>query len=315
MKGERQADKQLAVSPLVEPALSPDGSIVQSPTIAAALKDASHRLRATGVATDVLDAQSLLAHALGQDRTHLIVNFNQTLSEELLVTYQTLIERRAAGEPLQYITRQQHFFGLEFEVTPAVLIPRPETELLVEETIRLAEQNEVAAPLIIDVGTGSGCIALALARELEDARVIACDISPAALAVAGRNAAKHKLAERVQLIESDLFSALPINQHADFILSNPPYIAADEMPTLQREVRDWEPRAALTDEGDGLSFYRRLLIAAPTFLKPGGWLLCELGYDQAARVIAVIDRSLWEAPRLLEDLQAIPRTLVLRKAS
>ncbi|HMV50035.1 MAG TPA: HemK/PrmC family methyltransferase, partial [Blastocatellia bacterium] len=155
-------------------------------TIAETLKQAGERLRAAQVPNDLLDAQSLLAEALGQDRTYLIVNFNQQLDDELLTNYQALIERRAAGEPLQYITGRQEFFGLDFEVTPAVLIPRPETELIIEETIRLAQQHNLDQPVIVDVGTGSGCIAVTLAREIEDAQVFACDISPAALRVAER---------------------------------------------------------------------------------------------------------------------------------
>ena len=137
-------------------------------TIAETLKLASERLRAASVPNDVLDAQTLLAEALGKDRTYLIVNFNEQLGEELLTAYFALIERRSDGEPLQYITGHQQFFGLEFEVTPDVLIPRPETELIVEETIRLAEEHQLAAPVIVDVGTGSGCIAVTLARELAD---------------------------------------------------------------------------------------------------------------------------------------------------
>lgn len=282
-------------------------------TIAETLKQASQQLRAASVANDVLDAQTLLAEALGKDRTYLIVNFNEQLSEELLHTFQRLIARRASGEPVQYITGHQQFFGLEFEVTPDVLIPRPETELIVEETIRLAEEHKLALPVIVDVGTGSGCIAVALARELETAQVTACDISEAALAVARRNAAKHDLADRIQFVHSDLLSAFPETQSADFILSNPPYVAQNELPTLQREVREWEPHLALTDFGDGLSLYRRLLSEAPSRLKPGGYLICELGYTQSEAVSAMANPQIWEAPRLLDDLQGIPRTLVLRK--
>ncbi|HMV85761.1 MAG TPA: peptide chain release factor N(5)-glutamine methyltransferase [Blastocatellia bacterium] len=282
-------------------------------TIAETLKQAGERLRAAQVPNDLLDAQSLLAEALGQDRTYLIVNFNQQLDDELLTNYQALIERRAAGEPLQYITGRQEFFGLDFEVTPAVLIPRPETELIIEETIRLAQQHNLDQPVIVDVGTGSGCIAVTLAREIEDAQVFACDISPAALRVAERNAARHNLQCRVQFIESDLLAAFEENHFADFILSNPPYVAAHELATLQREVRDWEPHLALTDRNDGLSFYRRLLHEAPARLKPGGYLICELGFGQSEAVTTMIDSAMWQAPRLLDDLQSIPRTLVLRK--
>lgn len=284
-----------------------------SATIAETLKLASQQLRAASVQNDVLDAQTLLAEALGKDRTYLIVNFNEHLSEELLVKFQRLIARRSAGEPVQYITGHQQFFGLEFEVTPDVLIPRPETELIVEETIRLVEEGKISAPIILDVGTGSGCIAVTLARELEDAQISACDISETALTVARRNAAKHDLADRVRFLNSDLLSAFPETELADFILSNPPYVAANELPTLQSEVRDWEPHTALTDHADGLSLYRRLLKESPSRLKPGGYLICELGYTQSEAVSAMADSEVWESPRLLDDLQAIPRTLVLRK--
>jgi len=282
-------------------------------TIAETLKQASEQLRAALVANDLLDAQTLLAEALGKDRTYLIVNFNQQLGEQLQAKYQTLIKRRASGEPLQYITGHQEFFGLEFEVTPDVLIPRPETELIIEETIRLVQQSNIAVPVIIDVGTGSGCIAITLARELEQASVIAGDISPAALNVARRNAAKHGLADRVRFVESDLLAAFPEANYADFILSNPPYIAAHELPSLQREVRDWEPHIALSDFADGLSFYRRLLADAPARLKTGGYLLCEMGYTQSEAIFAMVDFGVWDEPRLLDDLQDIPRTLVLCK--
>lgn len=287
-------------------------------TIAATLTQAGQQLRAASVPNDVLDAQALLAEALGKDRTYLIVNFNQQLSGELLSRYQTLIERRALGEPLQYITGHQEFFGLEFLVTPDVLIPRPETEILVEETIRLVHQNNIPEPVILDVGTGSGCIAVTLARELPMAHVIACDISAEALTVARRNAARQGLEDRMQFIESDLLSAFPEaffkTGFADFILSNPPYVAVNELPGLQREVRDWEPHIALSDFADGLSFYRRLLAEAPARLKPGGYLICEMGYTQSEAVSVMIDRRVWDETRLLDDLQGIPRTMVLRKS-
>jgi len=277
-------------------------------TIAETLKRASEHLRASSVPNDLLDAQTLLAHALGKDRTYLIVNFNQQLSEDEQTSYQSLIARRAAGEPLQYITSRQEFFGLEFEVTPDVLIPRPETELIVEEVIRL---SQLPRPAILDLCTGSGCIAIALAREIGAARVVAGDISTAALQVARRNAARHNL--RVAFIASDLLEAFADQPLADFITCNPPYVVAREMATLQREVRDWEPRIALTDFGDGSSFYRRLLVDAPSRLRPGGYLLCELGYTQSEAISTMADQTVWEQPHLLDDLQGIPRTLVLKR--
>lgn len=279
------------------------------PTIADTLKHAVQQLRRADVPNDLLDAQTLLAHALGKDRTYLIINFTESLTENLLATYQSLLDRRAAGEPLQYIVGKQEFYGLEFEVTPAVLIPRPETELIVEETIRLAEN--LSEPIIVDVGTGSGCIAVTLARELETARVIATDISAAALQVARRNAEKHGLSDRVQFLETDLLNG--VASKADCILSNPPYIAPLELQSLQREVRDWEPHTALTDNADGLQFYRRLLADAPAHLKENGYLILEMGYKQAETIKAFVDRTVWRAPKALLDLQGIERTVVLQR--
>src|SRR5215475_75784 len=282
-------------------------------TIAEALKEAGERLRAASVPNDLLDAQTLLAEAGGFDRTYLIINFNQQLSEGILSAFRAMVDRRAAGEPLQYITGRQEFFGLDFEVTPDVLIPRPETELNVEEAIRIVQLDGVARPVIVDVGAGSGCIAVALARELGAARVIASDISEAALRVARRSAARHGLGDRVGFVASDLLDAFAEEDFADFILSNPPYVSEGEMPSLQREVRDWEPRLALTDSTDGLSLYRRLLKDAPSHLKPGGHLICEMGYIQSERISAMVNHKVWGAGRLLDDLQGIPRTIVLRK--
>ncbi|QQS46020.1 MAG: peptide chain release factor N(5)-glutamine methyltransferase [Acidobacteriota bacterium] len=281
-------------------------------TIAETLRAATDRLRAASAPNDVLDAQALLAHALGCDRTYLIVNYREELSAEAIRGFTELIERRATGEPLQYITGRQEFFGLDFEVTPDVLIPRPETEIIVEETIRLAEGIE--SPMIIDAGTGSGCLAVTLARELPGARIIATDISVAALRVARRNARRHNLEERISFLAADLLDALVEEPFADFLISNPPYVSGSQMQALQREVRDWEPATALTDFDDGLSFYRRLLRDAVSRLKPGGYLICEMGFSQSGAVTEMVDDRHWVERRLLDDLQGIPRTIVLRRA-
>ena len=283
-------------------------------TIAETLNRAKVRLREASVPNDVLDAQTLLAHALGCDRTYLIINYREELAAEPAAKFGELIERRSAGEPHQYITGHQEFFGLDFEVTPDVLIPRPETEIIVEETIRLAHDLEIESPVIIDVGTGSGCIAVALARELSQSRVIAIDVSIAALMVASQNAKRHDLSDRISFLAADLLSALAKTPIADFLVSNPPYVAQAEMTGLQREVRDWEPALALTDFDDGLSFYRRLMNDAVSRVKSGGYLLCEMGFSQSVEVMAMIDRQYWIEQRLLDDLQGIPRTLLLRRA-
>jgi release factor glutamine methyltransferase len=281
-----------------------------SATIAETLKRASEYLREASVPNDLLDAQTLLAEALSRDRTYLIINFNKLLSDEERIKYQALIERRASGEPLQYITGHQEFFGLEFEVTPDVLIPRPETEIIIEETMSITQQAGLKRPLIVDVGTGSGCLAVTLAREIDRSRVIATDISTSALRVAKRNAARHGMISRIDLIAANLFDAFAEIPFADIIISNPPYVSRQELATLQREVRDWEPRVALTDFEDGLTFYRRLLKDAPARLKPGGHLICEMGYTQSDAIAAMIDPAVWSAPRILRDLQGIPRTIV-----
>jgi release factor glutamine methyltransferase len=282
-------------------------------TIAEMLKRASEYLRAASVSSDVLDAQTLLAKALGRDRTYIIINYNQQLSDDLAANYQRLIERRASGEPLQYITGHQEFFGLEFEVTPDVLIPRPETEIIIEETIRLAHQTGLTEPVIVDVGTGSGCIAITLARELNRSRVIATDVSTAALQVARRNAIRHNLDNRIDFVAANLLDAFTEDAFIDFIISNPPYVSERELPSLQREVRDWEPHIALTDFGDGLSFYHHLLNDSPLRIKSGGYLICEMGYTQSEMVSSLVDPAVWGETRLLDDLQGIPRTLVLQR--
>lgn len=290
------------------------------PTYAETLREAAQRLRTASVPNDLLDAQSLLAYALGQDRTYLIVHYHDEVPTEVLPPFWRSLERRCAGEPLQYITGRQAFFGLDFEVNPAVLIPRPETELIVEEVLRLAsaERSEGSAgqelpPLVIDLGTGSGCLAIAIARELPQARVLAVDRSAAALEVAVRNGRRHEVMDHVQWIVGDLLEPIDERPLAWAIVSNPPYIAVEEIAGLAREVRDWEPRMALTDGGDGLDFHRRLLREAPSRLAAGGYLLIELGYQQSAVVKAMVDPSLWEAPRVLPDLQGIARTLVLQR--
>jgi release factor glutamine methyltransferase len=281
------------------------------PTIAEALRDASAMLHENGVADAQLVAQSLLAAALHSDRTYLIINFQQKLTAEQLTVISGLLERRAAGEPLQYITGVQEFFGFEFEVTPSVLIPRPESELIVEEVIRLS--RDAAQPKVIDVGTGSGCLAVAIAREIETASVTAIDISADAIEVARRNAKRHAVEDRVHFLQGDLLSPVESSVRVDFIVSNPPYVAMSEMDELQREVRDWEPRIALTDSGDGLSFFRRLLAEAPRYLMDGGYLLCEMGHSQSDQVREMVDKSVWDDDHVVADIQGIPRCLVLKR--
>jgi len=281
-----------------------------NPTIAETLSQATRYLTEAEVSEPQLNSQILLAHAIGSDRTYLIINFNQQVDSAGSEFFWNLVRRRANGEPVQYITGVQEFYGLEFEVNASVLIPRPESELIVEEVTRLAPHH--VSQLVIDVGTGSGCLAIAIARELPLARIIATDISGDALDVARRNAEKLGVIERIEFVQTDLLEAIDPGLLPDFIISNPPYIAATELPGMQREVRDWEPDLALTDSGDGLSFFRRLLAEAPSRLKSGGYLICEMGFTQSEQVESIARAGSWSEKRLLQDLQGIPRTIVLK---
>jgi release factor glutamine methyltransferase len=279
-------------------------------SIAEALRSASQILERSGVPEARRESHSLLSFILGKDRTFLITHAEDQLDEASVRRFQESVERRASGEPLQYITGVQDFFGREFRVTPDVLIPRPETELLVEAAIEVAGRT----PFICDVGTGSGCIAITLLAEISEARVVAVDKSPAAVEVAKWNAQNLSVSERAVFVVSDCFDALnPSDSQFDLVVSNPPYVSEAMMAGLQREVRDHEPRMALSPGGDGLSVIRRLLWAAPAFLKHKGYLIMEIGFDQGEAVQKLIDNDVWHLLEMRPDLQSIPRIVVLRK--
>ena len=257
------------------------------------------------------EAGSLLSFIIAKDRTFLISHAEDQLDEPSLDQFREIVARRAAGEPLQYITGVQDFFGREFRVTPDVLIPRPETELLVEAALEVVGE---ASPFICDVGTGSGCIAVTLLCEISQARVVALDKSPAALEIAKLNASNLSVADRAVFVVSDSFESLDLREcQFDLIASNPPYISAGVLPGLQREVRDHEPLVALSPGTDGLSMIRRLLLEAPAFLKRNGHLIMEIGFDQGEKVQSLIDSSVWRLLELRPDLQGIPRIVVLQK--
>lgn len=284
-------------------------------TISEALREAADALRASGVSEARREAASLLAHAAGLDRTQVITRAGEELSAARLASFRAAVARRASGEPLQYIRGAQEFYGLDFEVTSDVLIPRPETELLVEAALELL--RDTPAPLVCDVGTGSGCILVSLLHARPDARGFGLDISPAALRVAERNAGRNGVAagERARFAVSDCFDVWADDDappRFDLIASNPPYVAESDLEGLQREVREHEPRVALTPGGDGLSVIRRLVKDAPRFLKPCGHLVMEIGYDQHERVGALVDASVWTLLDIHRDLQGIPRTVALR---
>jgi release factor glutamine methyltransferase len=282
-------------------------------SIARALVEAAQILRQAGVPEARREAASLLEHLTGRDRTFLITHAETALASADVRRLRDLVERRAAGEPLQYITGHQEFYGLDFEVTPEVLIPRPETELLVETALKLLDETS-QPPRVCDVGTGTGCIPIAILHERPTAQAVGLDISYTALRVAARNAARHDVDERLALVASDCLAALdPRRARFHMIVSNPPYVAEDALSGLQREVRDHEPHVALTPGTDGLSIIRRLIEDTPRFLERGGHLLMEIGYDQHEAVGELIDSQVWQLLDIHKDLQGIPRIVALRK--
>ena len=278
-------------------------------TIAEALRDAAAALEAAGVSDARLQAASLLAFALNQDRTFLFAHPEQELAPEELATFTSLIRRRSGREPHQYIVGRQEFFGLEFEVTPDVLIPRPETEILVEAAIK--HLSAIDQPRFCEIGVGSGCISVAILHALPTATAIGGDVSGAAMTVARHNADRLGVADRLTLVESDVFANLPDEQF-NAIVSNPPYVPRRDVDSLQAEVRDFEPLTSLSDGGDGLSIIRRIVEGAPSRLRKGGLLLMEIGFDQSSRVAAMFDRAVWSHVDLMPDLQGIPRIVAAR---
>ena len=279
--------------------------------IAEALREAFQILHGEGVPEARREASSLLSFVIARDRTFLISHAEDQLDEPSLDQFREAIERRAAGEPLQYITGVQDFFGREFRVTPDVLIPRPETELLVEAALEVVGD---VAPLICDVGTGSGCVAVTLLCEIPAARAVALEKSRAALEMAKFNAGNLSVADRTVFAVSDCFESLDSREYQfDLIASNPPYVSAAVLEGLQREVRDHEPIVALSPGPDGLSMIRRLLLEAPAFLKSNGYLIMEIGFDQGEKVQSLIGAGVWRSLKLRPDLQGIPRIVVLQK--
>jgi release factor glutamine methyltransferase len=285
--------------------------VTDSYSIAEALREASRILDGSGVPEARREASSLLSIVLGKDRTFLISHAEDPVDDVSLDQLREFVERRAAGEPLQYITGVQDFYGREFYVTPDVLIPRPETELLVEAALEVVGRDNA---FICDVGTGSGCIAVTLLCEVPGARVVAVDKSPAALEIAKLNAEKQSVADRTVFIVSDCFDALdPGEYQFDLIVSNPPYVSESALSGLQREVRDHEPLVALSPGPDGLTVIRRLLSEAPAYLKPNGHLLMEIGFDQGEKVRSLIDPAVWSLLEVRPDLQSIPRIVLLQR--
>jgi release factor glutamine methyltransferase len=292
-----------------------------------ALRTGISMLREKQVASYTLAAELLLVHVLRRDRAWLYAHPEEPLNSQKLDTFFSLITRRADGEPTQHLTGKQEFWSLEFEVTPDVLIPRPETEHVIEVALdRLAlrelrtgrpQKTNGEGFLIADIGTGSGCLAIALAKELPAATIYATDISPAALAVARRNASRHAVEKHIHFLEADL-SRSPTGDAAkestfDLIVSNPPYIPRRDANTLAREVRDHEPAIALYGGEEGYELYAGLIALARRQLKPGGIFVAELGHDSLPAVQPLLDAGQWTAVGVSNDLAGIPRVIAAER--
>jgi release factor glutamine methyltransferase len=280
--------------------------------VTTALDFATSQLRANGLAQAPLDAELLLRHVLGWDRASILARGDDSLPTDAEERFLQLVAERARRRPLQHLTGIQAFWRHEFVVGPAVLIPRPETEVLVETGLALLRGTR--APRIVDVGTGSGCIALSLAAERPDAFVIATDRSAPALAIARENASRLRLAGRVRFLRGDLLEAVDGGSHFDLVVSNPPYVSDAEWQDLEPEVRDHDPRSALVPDEGVAALYGRLFHGAARVLRPGGAVVVEIGAGQSEGVLAQADAAGFVAPRSVPDLQQIPRVIVATRA-
>jgi release factor glutamine methyltransferase len=268
-------------------------------------------LKKHGSETPRLDAEILLAKARNCPRSQLYVQYHELLTDDERSVMRDLVRRRAQAEPVAYLVGHREFFGLDFRVTPDVLIPRPETETLVLELIAAA--RAYTRPRILDVGTGSGCIAVAAAVNLPAAAVTATDISPPALEIARANASHHDVAGRIRFVEGDLFAVLETGDLFDVIVSNPPYVADGEIETLPADIRQHEPQQALRAGPQGLDVIARLVAGATAHLAGGGTLLIEISPEQAAAVVALVDQTgAFETSRVIKDASGSERVVAAR---
>lgn len=282
-------------------------------TVLEVIKKSSEFLAKKGVDSPRLQTELLLAHLIKLPRMKLYLNFERTLSPAELDALRALVMRRAQREPLQHIIGSTSFCGLEMTVNKHVLIPRPETELLAELAWQFLSTINNPPSTCLDFGTGSGCIAIAIAAKCPTARVVAVDVSADAIAVAKQNAASNGVSDRIEFRCGDGFSTLNGNDKFDLIVSNPPYIASEEIATLETEVRDFDPRGALDGGADGLDFYRRLATEAGAFLKPGGKIIIEFGDDQAKEISDIFMAEHWTVESVHQDYTKRERMLVARQ--
>lgn len=286
-------------------------------TVRQALTWAKKELSKADIQGPGLDAEVLLTFAAGLDRLDIYRDPDRALSNDIQAAYKALVRERCGGKPVAYITGQKEFMSMEFTVNPNVLIPRPETEILAEWVIDKAQKKSEnnSNLVILDIGTGSGAIAVSLARFLPQAGILAVDISPEALEVARRNAEKNGVGDRITFIKSNLLedAAIELNGKAAFVAANLPYIPSSDIPGLQREVAVFEPRLALDGGVDGLELYRKLIPQAWEVLKPGGWLGMEIGTDQAEALMQLLSAGGWGSLQVLKDYAGLDRFVVAKK--
>jgi release factor glutamine methyltransferase len=283
-------------------------------TILALIRWADERFKKEGLATPRLDAEVLLAETLGMERVGLYTHFDQPLKPDELARFKKLILRRLRREPIAYILGKREFWSLPFKVTPDVLIPRPETEILVSETLKTQVHLDGKALRILEIGTGSGAISIALAKGLPIARVVATDLSAKALSVAEENALQNEVREQIHFLQGDLFQPLQKGERFDLVITNPPYIPREQFPSLMPEVRDFEPRIALDGGMDGLDFFQRALPLVEKFLNPGGWFLAEMGAGQDQEILKIVEKIPdLDSFDFVKDLAGIKRVFKARK--
>ena len=290
-------------------------STTETWTIGKLLTWTTDYLKKGGSTSPRLDAEVLLAHACGRQRIELYTTFDQEPAEEAKVAFRELVRRRNEGTPVAYLVGYKEFYSLQFEVNPDVLIPRPETEHLVVAALDRAKEAGTQVLNLVDVGTGSGAIAVTIAKHLKNCRMTAIDKSSAALAVARRNAEKHQLGEdRISFLESDLLSALPQDAKFDFVLSNPPYVSQAEYEQLPATVRKFEPQMALVAGPDGSEVIARLLLEAQLKLHPRGYCIFEFSPMLDPRLSSFVGTG-WDAPQVTKDLAGLARIVTLRKST
>ena len=301
-------------APSGEPAAPPPAArSADDWTIGRLLSWTTDYLKRHGAESPRLDAEVMLAHVLGYERVQLYTHYEDVVGEGPRKRYRELVKRRAEGAPVAYLVERKEFYSLRFDVTPAVLIPRPETEYVVLGFLEAAKGLE--APTAVDVGTGSGCLAVSCTKHHPSARFVAIDVSPEALDVARRNAERHGVADRIEFLEGDLLAPVAGRPAFDLIVSNPPYIPTGDIEGLEPGVRDFEPRLALDGGADGLDCYRRLVEQAIPLLKPGGRLILEIGEAQDEDVRGLLARRPeYRILPTVRDLQNHPRVVHAERA-